>query len=86
MPHNKFSVKHAFNENHRLLKCTCGQVLEFKSKTEEKLKIRLHFKNCLHPPPEGFETIKPPKKRFSKTEVEHASDEYLKKFHNHDHQ
>ena len=42
MPHSKFSGKPAFNENHGFLKCTCGQFLEFKSKREEKLKIRLH--------------------------------------------
>ena len=46
MPHNKFSEKPAFNENHGFLKCTCGQFLEFKSKREEKL----HCKNCLNPP------------------------------------
>ena len=46
MPHSKFSEKPAFNENHGFLKCTCGQFLEFKSKREEKLKIRLHSKNC----------------------------------------
>ena len=75
MSHSKFSEKPAFNENHGFLKCACGQSLEFKSKREEKL----HSKNCLNPP-EGFETIKPPRKRFSKTEVEHAWNEYLKKF------
>ena len=80
MPHSKFSEKPAFNENHGFLKCTCVQFLEFKSKREEKLKIRLHSKNCLNSP-EDFETIKPPKKRFSETEAEHACDVYLKKFH-----
>ena len=79
MPHSKFSEKPAFNENHGSLKCICGQFLEFKSKREEKLKIRLHSKNCLNPP-EGFETIKPPRKRFSKTEAEHVWNEYIKKF------
>ena len=79
MPHSKFSEKPAFNENHEFLKCTCGQFLEFKSKREEKLKIRLPSKNCSNPS-EGFETIKPPRKRFSKTEVEHSWNEYLKKF------
>ena len=48
-------------------------------KKGEKLKIRLHSKNCLNPP-EGFENIKPPGNRFSKTEAEHAWEEYLKKF------
>ena len=80
MPHSKFSEKPAFNENHGFLKCTCGQFLEFKSKREEKLKIRLHSKNCSNPP-EGSETIKPPGKRFSKTKVERSWNEYLKKFH-----
>ena len=50
MPNSKFSEKHAFNENLGFLKCTCGQVLEFKSKREEKLKIQLHSKNCSNPP------------------------------------
>ena len=50
MPHSKFSEKPAFNENHRFLKFTCGQFLEFKSKKEEKLKIRLHSKNCSNSP------------------------------------
>ena len=76
MPHSKFSEKPAFNENHGFLKCTCGQFLEFKSKREEKLKIRLHFKNCLNPP-EGFETIELPGKRLNETEAEHAWEEYL---------
>ena len=80
MPLSKFSEKPAFNENHGFLKCTCGQFLEFKSKKEEKLKIRLHFKYCSNPL-EGFETIKPPRKRFSNTEAEHSWNEYLKKFH-----
>ena len=71
MPHSKFSEKPAFNENHEFLKCTCKQFLEFKSKREEKLKTRLHSKNCLNPP-EGFETIEPPGKRLCKTGVEHA--------------
>ena len=62
MPHGKFSEKPAFDENHGFLKCTCGQFLEFKSKREEKLKIRLHSKNCLNSL-EGFETIKPPGKK-----------------------
>ena len=75
MPHSKFSEKPAFIENHEFLKCACGQFLEFKSKREEKL----HCKNCLNPP-EGFETIKSPRKRFSKTEAEHAWKEDLKKF------
>ena len=79
MPHSKFSEKPGFNENHGFLKCTCRQFLEFKSKREEKLKIRLHSKNCLNNP-EGFQTIKPPRERFSKTEEEHAWNEYLKKF------
>ena len=65
MPHSKFSEKPAFNENHGFLKCTCVQFLEFKSKREEKLKIRLHSKNCLNSP-EDFETIKPPKKDLVK--------------------
>ena len=80
MPHSKFSEKHAFNENHGFLKCTCGQFLEFRSKGEEKLKIRLHSKNCSNPP-EVPEIIKPPGKRFSKTEVERSCNEYHKKFY-----
>ena len=76
MPHNKFSEKPAFNENHGFLKCTCGQFLEFKSKREEKLKILLHSKNCLNPR-QGFETIKPSRKRFGKTEAEHAWNDYF---------
>ena len=79
MHYSKFSEKPAFNENHGFLNCTCGQFLEFKSIREEKLKIRLHSKN-FSKPPEGIETIKPPGKRFSKTEAEHAWNEYLKKF------
>ena len=80
MPHSQFSEKSAFNENHGFLKCTCRQFLEFKSKREEKLKIRLHAKNCSNLP-EGSETIKPPEKRVSKTEAERSWNEYLKKFH-----
>ena len=71
MPHSKFSEKPAFNKNHGFLKCTCIQFLEFKSKREEKSKIRLHSKNCSNPP-EDSETIKPPGTRFSKTEMEHS--------------
>ena len=74
MPHSKFSEKPAFNENNGFLKCTCGQFMEFKSKREEKLKIRLHSKNCSNPP-EDSETIKPPGKRCSKTEVERSWNE-----------
>ena len=65
MPHSKFSEKPAFNENYRFLKCTCGQYLEFKSKREEKLKIRLHSKNCSNPPKDS-ETIKLPGKGLTK--------------------
>ena len=78
MPNTKFSEKHAFNENHGFLKCTCGQYLEFKSKREEKLKIQLHSKNCSNPP-KGPEIIKPPGKRFSKTEVERSHNKYHQK-------
>ena len=78
MHHSKFSEKPAFNENHGFLKCACGQFLKFRSKRDEKLQIRLHSENCSNPP-EGFETIKPSQKRFSKTEVERSWNEYDKK-------
>ena len=81
MLHSKFSEKPPFNENHGFLKCTCGQFLESKSKREERLKIRLHSKNCSNPP-EDSETIKPLGKRFSKTEVERSWNEYVKSFTN----
>ena len=80
MPHSKFAEKPAFNGNHVFFKCACGKFLEFRSKREEKLKIRLHSKNCSNPL-EGFETIKPPGKRFSKTEVKSSWNEYHKKFY-----
>ena len=80
MPHSKFSEKPAFNENNGFLKCTCVQFLEFKSKREEKLKIRLHSKYGSNPP-EDSETITPPGKRLSKTEVERSWNEYRKKFY-----
>ena len=47
---------------------------------EEKLKIRLHSKNCSNPP-KNSETIKPPGKRFNKTEMGRSWSEYNKKFH-----
>ena len=47
---------------------------------EEKLKIRLHSKNCSNPPKDS-ETIKPPGERFNKTEMERSWNEYNKKFH-----
>ena len=53
-------------------------IFEFKLKREEKLKIRLHSKNCSNPP-EDSETIKPPGKRCSKTEVERFWNENRKK-------
>ena len=81
MPHSKFSEKPAFNENYRFLKCTCGQYLEFKSKREEKLKIRLHSKNCSNPPKDSG-TIKPPGKRFNKTEMERSWKSTIKSFTN----
>ena len=64
--------------SHKFL--ACGQYLEFKSKREEKLKIRLHSKNCSNPPKDS-ETIKPPGKRFNKTEMERSWNEYHKNFH-----
>ena len=45
MPHSKFRERSVFDNNEGLLKCTCGQVLGYKSKTEEKIKLRLHYKN-----------------------------------------
>ena len=35
MPHSKFSEKPAFNENHRFLKCTCGQFWNLIKKRRE---------------------------------------------------
>ena len=58
MPHSKFRERPVFDNNEGPLKCTCGQVLGYKSKREEKIKLRLHYKNCPNPP-EGFETINP---------------------------
>ena len=49
MPHSKFRERPVFDNNEGLLKCTCGQVLGYKSKREEKIKLRLHHKNCPNP-------------------------------------
>ena len=81
MPHSKFSEKPAFNKNYRFLKCTCGQYLEFKSKREEKLKVRLHSKNCSNPPKDS-ETIKPPGKRLTKQRWNVLGTSTLKSFTN----
>ena len=66
MPHSEFRERPVFDNNEGSLKCTCGQVLGYKSKREEKIKLRLHCPN----PPEGFETIKPPRERLTIMEQE----------------
>ena len=39
MPHSKFRERPVFDYNEESLKCTCSQVLEYKSKGEEKMKL-----------------------------------------------
>ena len=80
MPHSKFRERPIFDNNEGSLKCTCGQVLGYKSKREEKIKLRLHYKNCPNAP-EGFETIKPPRKGLTIMEQEKVRGECYKKFH-----
>ena len=58
MPHSKFRERPVFDNDEGSLKCTCGQVLGYKSKREEKIKLRLHYKNCPNPP-EVFELLNP---------------------------
>ena len=50
MPHSKFRERPIFDNNEGSLRCTCDQVLGYKSKREEKTKFRLHYKNCPNPP------------------------------------
>ena len=50
MHHSKFRERPVFDNNEGSLKCTCGQVLGYKSKRGEKIKLRLHYKNCPNPP------------------------------------
>ena len=80
MPHSKFRERPVFDNNEGSLKCTCGQVLGYKSKREEKIKLRLHYKNCPNPP-EGFKTIKPPRKGLTIMEQEKVRGECHRKFH-----
>ena len=80
MPHSKFRERPVFDNNEGLLKCTCSQVLGYKSKREEKIKLRLHYKNCPNPP-EGFKTIKPPRKGLTIMEQEKVRGECYRKFH-----
>ena len=80
MPHSKFRERPVFDNNEGSLKCTCGQVLGYKSKREEKTKLLLHYKNCSNPP-EGFETIKPPRKGLTIMEQEKVRGEWYRKFH-----
>ena len=81
MPHSKFSEKPAFNENNGFLKCTCGQFLEFKSKREEKLKIRLNSKNCLNPS-EGLKPLNLLEKDLVKQRQNMLGKSILKSFAN----
>ena len=80
MPHSKFKERPVFDNNEGSLKCTCSQVLGYKSKREEKIKFRLHYKNCRNPP-EGFETIKLPRKGLTIMEQEKVKGECYRKFH-----
>ena len=80
MPRSKFRERPVFDNNGGSLKCTCGQVLGYKSKKEEKIKLRLHYKNYPNLP-EGFKTIKPPRKGLTIMEQEKVRGECYRKFH-----
>ena len=80
MPHSKFREIPVFDNNEGSLKCTCSQVLGYKSKREEKIKLHLHYKNCPNPP-ESFDTIKPPRKGLTIMEQEKVRGECYRKFH-----
>ena len=75
-PHSKFGERPVFDNNEGSLKCTCGQVLGYKSKREEKIKLRLHYKNCPNPP-----EVKPPRKELTIMEQEKVRGECYRKFH-----
>ena len=61
MPHRK-------NRNHKSilnsgnLHCSCSQTIGYRMEREEKLKLRLHLKNCPNPP-EGVVYYKMPANR-----------------------
>ena len=75
MPHSKFSEKPAFKS--WIFKVYLWTIF---TKREEKLKIRLHSKNCLNPP-EGFETsLNLLEKDLVKQRRNMLGKEYLKKF------
>ena len=60
MPHSYFKWR-ATEFSSGVGKCSCGQIFDFASERDMKMKLRMHLKFCSKPP-KSFNKIRVPKK------------------------
>ena len=80
MPHSNFKDK-AYEFELGIGKCPCGQIFEYISERDMKMKLRMHLRFCSNPP-KGFDKIEIPKKATTLREQQLAEAERMKKVHN----
>ena len=80
MPHSNFKERsQEFNTG--VGKCPCGQIFEYTSERDMKMKLRMHHRFCSNPP-KGFYKIGILKKATTLREQQLNEAERMRKFHN----
>ena len=80
MPHSNF--KGGTTEfSLGVVKCSCGQTLDFASERDMEMKLQMHVKFCSNPPV-GFDKIKVPKKVTTMRERQFNEYERMRSVHN----
>ena len=80
MPHSNFKERsQEFNTGEG--KFPCGQIFEYTSERDMKMKLRMHLRFCSNLP-KGFNKIEIPKKAITLREQQLNEAERMKKVHN----
>ena len=81
MPHNNFKRKAIEEFGAGVGRCSCGQIFEYTSERDMKIKLRIHHRFCSNPPV-AFDKILVPKKACTLREQQLSEAERIRKVHN----
>ena len=77
MPHSK-NINVNVPLSSGVMRCSCGQMIEYKTERENKMKLQMHLKKCPDPP-EGIDTYGVPRKHMTYEEnLKHETAQYRK--------